>query len=126
MGRLSSLPARLGAAPARIGAPPKQEQGPAVVRDNAPWRSNYKLARWKGPNGVRLATFKRDGYVCQMCGRLEGDTSKLTCDHRIPHRGDEALFWDENNLQTLCTEPCHVKHKQAQEQDSRHHVGVWT
>lgn len=23
-------------------------------------------------------------------------------DHRIPHRGDQALFWDESNWQTLC------------------------
>lgn len=123
MGRLSSLPSRLGAAPARIGAPAKIEQGPPQVRDNAPWRRWYKLARWKA---LRLRIFLRDGYTCQMCGRLQGDTSKLTCDHRRPHRGDEVLFWDELNLQTLCTEPCHVKHKQAQEQDSRHHVGVWT
>ena len=27
-------------------------------------------------------------------------------DHIIPHKGDEALFWDEDNLQSLCT-PCH-------------------
>lgn len=123
MGRLSSLPSRLGSAPQRIGAPPKQEQGPPVVRDNAPWRSWYKLARWKR---LRLSIFLRDGYVCQMCSALQGDTSKLTCDHVRPHRGDEQLFWSETNLQTLCTEPCHVKHKQRQEQDSRHHAGVWT
>ena len=23
-------------------------------------------------------------------------------DHRIPHKGDQTLFWDTNNWQTLC------------------------
>jgi 5-methylcytosine-specific restriction enzyme A len=49
-----------------------------------------------------LEIFKRDHYTCQCgCGLLEGDTSLLVCDHKIPHRGDERLFWDEDNLQTL-------------------------
>jgi 5-methylcytosine-specific restriction enzyme A len=50
-----------------------------------------------------------------MCGKLQGDTSKLACDHKLPHKGDAALFWDEDNCQTLCADPCHNKHKQAQE-----------
>jgi len=28
-------------------------------------------------------------------------------DHIIPHRGDNNLFWDEDNWQALCTE-CHA------------------
>ncbi|URF02983.1 HNH endonuclease signature motif containing protein [Cupriavidus campinensis] len=35
-------------------------------------------------------------------------------DHRIPHRGDDALFWDRTNWQTLCT-PHHSRDKQRQE-----------
>ncbi|MEP2204764.1 MAG: HNH endonuclease signature motif containing protein [Tateyamaria sp.] len=35
-------------------------------------------------------------------------------DHIIPHRGDEALFNDRNNLQSLCT-PCHSRYKQRSE-----------
>ncbi len=27
-------------------------------------------------------------------------------DHRIPHRGDMALFWDKGNWQSMC-KPCH-------------------
>jgi 5-methylcytosine-specific restriction enzyme A len=33
-------------------------------------------------------------------------------DHRVPHRGDMRLFWDEDNWQTLCAN-CHNSHKQA-------------
>lgn len=48
----------------------------------------------------------------------------LVCDHVKPHRGDERLFWDEANLQTLC-KPCHDRDKQREEQASRAERGVW-
>ncbi|WP_234463967.1 HNH endonuclease signature motif containing protein [Paracoccus caeni] len=35
-------------------------------------------------------------------------------DHIIPHRGDEARFWNVNNLQCLC-KVCHSTTKQRQE-----------
>jgi 5-methylcytosine-specific restriction protein A len=27
-------------------------------------------------------------------------------DHKVPHRGDQDLFWDTSNWQSLC-KPCH-------------------
>jgi 5-methylcytosine-specific restriction protein A len=36
------------------------------------------------------------------------------CDHIIPHRGDEALFFDYDNTQLLC-KPCHDAEKQRLE-----------
>ncbi|WP_454765575.1 HNH endonuclease signature motif containing protein [Cupriavidus campinensis] len=35
-------------------------------------------------------------------------------DHRIPHRGDQALFWDRSNWQTLCARH-HSRDKQNEE-----------
>lgn len=90
-------------------------------RNALPWRAWYKTARWRA---LRLKVFLRDLYTCQMCGRLEGDTSKLVCDHIKPHRGDERVFWDEANLQTLC-KACHDTVKQAEEQGTKHMRGVW-
>lgn len=55
---------------------------------------------------------------------MEADTSRLVCDHIKPHRGDERLFWDRANLQTLC-KPCHDSLKQVEEQSSLHTRGVW-
>ncbi|HEY0123263.1 MAG TPA: hypothetical protein VGC14_16180 [Rhizobium sp.] len=55
-----------------------------------------------------------------MCGHVEGDTSKLVADHHKPHRGDRALFFDFDNLKTLCASPCHAKHKQRIEQAAEH------
>lgn len=82
--------------------------------DTRPWRAWYGTARWRR---LRLVIIKRDGFTCQWpgCGHVEGDTSKLVADHKQPHRGDEALFWAEGNLWTLC-KPCHDSHKQKVEQ----------
>jgi len=49
-----------------------------------------------------------------MCGRLEGDSSQLVADHIIAHKGNEALFWDEGNLQCLCRN-CHDTTKKRME-----------
>lgn len=79
----------------------------------------YGTARWKR---LRWSILLRDLFTCQMCGRIEPDTSKLVADHKRPHRGSEALFWLDTNLWTLCA-PCHSGAKQREEQASP--VGVW-
>lgn len=86
-----------------------------------PWHGWYKTARWQA---LRQQIFLRDLYTCRMCGALEGDTSKLVCDHVKPHRGNARLFWDAANLQTLC-KACHDSAKQRAEQASLHTRGVW-
>nr|WP_281411231.1 HNH endonuclease [Rhizobium sp. BK316] len=50
-----------------------------------------------------------------MCGRISLRSGTMVCDHVEPHRGDETLFWDPENLQTLCADPCHNRHKQMLE-----------
>jgi len=87
-----------------------------------PWKAWYKTARWQR---LRLEIFKRDHYTCQCgCGLIEGDTSQLVADHKIPHRGDERLFWDKDNLQTM-RKPCHDGDKQRAEQQSLNHRGAF-
>lgn len=86
-----------------------------------PWKRWYNTARW---HQLRLAIFLRDLFTCKKCGHLEGNTALLVCDHIVPHRGDELLFWDETNLQTLCKR-CHDTVKQFEEQATLHQRGVW-
>lgn len=95
-----------------------RHRGPAP-----PWRAWYNTARWRA---LRLEVFERDLFTCQRveCGALIGDPSRLVCDHRKAHRGDERLFWDQGNLQTLCKH-CHDGAKQREEQASLQHRGVW-
>lgn len=86
-----------------------------------PWRAWYHLARWRK---LRWAILVRDLFTCRICKRVEGNTALLVADHIRPHRGDERLFWDEANLQCLCA-ACHNRVKQAEEQASVAHRGVW-
>lgn len=118
MGRLTSMPSRLSAIPPALSSMPVDTASRDRERSRFhPYRAWYKTPEWRR---LRTATFIRDGFTCQMCGHVEGDTSKLTADHRRPHRGDRALFFDPENLQTLCTSPCHAKHKQRMEQAAEH------
>lgn len=55
-------------------------------------------------------------------------------DHKVPHRGNDELFWNPDNHQPLCA-PCHNSAKQREEKsgvkpgcnadgiplDSKHH-----
>ncbi|WP_449375914.1 HNH endonuclease [Bosea thiooxidans] len=52
--------------------------------------------------------------LCEYCLACDEVTEATVADHVKPHRGDEALFWDPDNLQSLCGS-CHSRHKQAEE-----------
>lgn len=114
MSKLKAIGGRLTALSPSLGYLPQAAPGSDAQRSVfSPWRKWYSTARWRA---LRMAVFVRDGFTCQWpgCGHIEANTSKLVADHRKPHRGDEALFWDEENLTTLC-KPCHDKHKQRAE-----------
>ena len=115
MGRLTAAPSRLDRIAPRVGFVPRDEHGHSKAEE--PWRAWFNLKRWKL---LRLRVFVRDLYTCQRreCGRIEPDTSQLVGDHIQPHRGDPDLFWDEDNVQTLC-KPCHDRLKQAEEHRAR-------
>lgn len=55
------------------------------------------------------AAFLRAHPLCQCdeCqeGKLRATPSEVT-DHRVPHRGDERLFWDVSNWQAM-SKRCH-------------------
>jgi 5-methylcytosine-specific restriction protein A len=77
------------------------------------YRAWYKTQAWRRK---RWQVLVRDLFTCQMpgCGKVESDTSQLVADHKTPHRGDEALFWDDQNLWCLC-KTCHDSAKQREE-----------
>lgn len=49
-----------------------------------------------------------------MCEAEGKATAATVVDHIVPHKGDQALFWDTDNWQPLC-EPCHNSVKQREE-----------
>ena len=71
------------------------------------YRALYADKRWRGPHGIRRQALKRDGYICQRCGCIlvEGNRhhpQAATVNHKTPHRGDPALFFDLANTESVC------------------------
>jgi hypothetical protein len=84
--RLKTAPSRLAGLPPQLASLPTDTASTERERTAFnPLRALYRTARWAR---LRWSILVRDMFTCQMCGRLEGDTSKLVCDHRQPHRGD--------------------------------------
>ncbi len=125
MVKLRTLPARVG-----MLAPRLKTMQPGS------WRSSTDTSAQRG-YGYRWQK-ARAGYLerhpfCVYCLRdagisadtIEGVIHACTdadpplpyaqvVDHRIPHRGDMALFWDRNNWQSLCSTH-HSGEKQCEE-----------
>lgn len=53
--------------------------------------------------------------LCAECERSRKLTSATVVDHIQPHRGDQALFWDEGNWQPLCKK-CHDRKTRLEDQ----------
>lgn len=125
MSRLQSPPSRIRAAPTTIGRAPNLTASPKRIRQEAPWRAWYSTAQWKA---LRLRVFVRDGYTCQrsgvVCAGKHPAPDSPVANHKKPHRGNPALFWDEDNIETV-TKEVHDSLIQSEEQESLRHKGVW-
>lgn len=78
-------------------------------------RRFYKSNAWRGVNGVRNQTLKRDGNECVHCKRdglvTTVEMGTLEVDHIIPLEEstyEQAI--DLNNLRTLCKYHHNVRH----------------
>lgn len=56
--------------------------------------------------------------LCVMCEREGRVTAATVVDHIVPHRGEQRLFWNTTNWQSLC-KPCHDREKQREEIQAR-------
>lgn len=70
----------------------------------------YDTARWRA---LRKA-FLDEHPLCALCAKAGKIEAADTVDHVRPHKGDPILFWDWDNLQSLCA-PCHDSIKRQQE-----------
>lgn len=70
------------------------------VRPGRKHGNPYSTSRWQILRRQVLMAHP----VCQICGKTIADT----VDHIKPHRGNEDLFYDPDNLQALC-KACHNK-----------------
>jgi 5-methylcytosine-specific restriction endonuclease McrA len=53
-----------------------------------------------------------------MCSKEGIPRAATVVDHIIPHKGDQKLFWNQDNWQPLC-KTHHDSHKQAFEKSGR-------
>ena len=114
MAKLAAITPRLGTIKPAI--PMLQDQQGKQSRKDTQGRGLYDSRKWRGSKpgtGLRWEVLRDAMFTCAMCRRVHGERD-LVADHITPHRGDERLFWDRDNLQCLCRE-CHDSTKQAQE-----------
>ena len=66
--------------------------------------ASKRLYGWQWQKAAKA--FLQANPMCE-CPECKGVKRVATVvDHRIPHRGDVALFWDECNWQAMA-KPCH-------------------
>lgn len=87
------------------------------VVESVSWRSDKETSAQRG-YGYKWQKarerYLREHPLCVYCEREGKVTAASIVDHRIPHRGDQQLFWDERNWQSLCSTH-HSRDKQREE-----------
>jgi len=78
--------------------------------ESAAWQHLYDSKGWKT---LRAECLQATPW-CVLCAERGIITPATVVDHIVPHKGDEALFYDFDNLQSLC-KGCHDRHKQRAE-----------
>lgn len=75
-----------------------------VMVDSSSWRAgkttDERGYNWKWRKARER--FLSERPLCVMCQSENRIEPATVVDHITPHRGDEALFWDESNWQSLC------------------------
>lgn len=82
-------------------------------RESATWHALYDSDRWRM---MRAEQLLREPF-CRECATAGIRTRANTADHITPHRGDPTLFYDPDNLQSLC-QSCHSR-KTMEERTAR-------
>ena len=64
--------------------------------------------------------FLQEHPLCAMCLKRSPPIIEAadTVDHVVPHKGDEALFWEESNWQAV-SKRCHDSRKQLLERGDK-------
>lgn len=88
-------------------------------RDDGEQRRWYKTARWQK---LKIDVHVRDLYTCQVTGVLcsgkHPAENSPVADHIVEPMGDEALFWDIDNIRTVSKE-YHDGERQREQKQAR-------
>lgn len=95
----------------------KVESNNRLAVSNGSWRDANQSSTKRG-YGYKwqqaIIPFKKENPLCVYCQRQGIISPAEVVDHIIPHRGDQKLFWDRSNWQSLC-KSCHSSVKQREE-----------
>jgi len=113
--RLNTLKPRLATAnTARVG-----------IMQEGSWRTDKQTSTQRG-YGYKWQkareTYLRSHPLCVYCEREGRVTAATVVDHKVPHRGDQELFWCQDNWQSMC-KPHHDGQKQREEAANYSHPG---
>lgn len=94
------------------------------------WRTSNMTTAERGYGYRWQKARERHLRAHPLCARCEAEnppriTAATIVDHRIPHRGDMVLFWDETNWDSLCASH-HSSDKQREEngKPARRRIGA--
>lgn len=94
----------------------EKAKAPTPTREDRPSAPDRGYdSRWREARRQHLMAYP----LCRACQSAGMTTAAELVDHITPHRGDQALFWDISNWQSLCR-PCHDR-KTARERS----LGSW-
>lgn len=82
----------------------------AKRRAEKPWRNLYKRKEWLEGRELHLTKHP----LCAWCLQKGRIVPAKVVHHKVPHQGNEALFYDPDNWESLC-KPCHDGAAQQQE-----------
>lgn len=74
----------------------------------------YNTSAWRKLRAKQLS----NQPTCVRCHELGRTTQATVADHIVRHSGNEDLFYDPDNLQSLCT-TCHNSYKRRLEVSGR-------
>lgn len=74
------------------------------------YRKLYRTARWAKLREAKLAA----DPLCARCLEMEVVEPATVVHHRRAHKGSETLFWDYDNLESIC-KPHHDSHGQLED-----------
>lgn len=90
------------------------------------WRKGKTTAeRGYGSRWQRARkSFLSANPLCVRCKKRSHLTPATVVNHKVPHRGDQALFWDRGNWEAVCA-PCHDRDIKLEEAGkAKVHIGI--
>jgi 5-methylcytosine-specific restriction protein A len=96
-------PARICAHCRKVGCDCRQAARKEVDEQRGTAAERGYTWRWRNPKRTGAADrFIAANPLCAECERQGKVRAATDVDHIVPHKGDETLFWNEDNWQPLC------------------------